>query len=165
MKFQTRVLEISKSSQNIFIYFAKKDELPTKEIIETLLDSGKDVIVPKCISETEMKCYQINYLNNLRTGAFNILEPNESCKEISKDNIDIYFIPGRKFDTSGNRKGRGKGYFDRLLIDIETKKPIVALAYDNQIQEKLIVKDHDIPVDLILTETKEIRCNDRFSFR
>ena len=89
-------------------------------------------------------------LKELRHSTFGILEPKKIIP-FPKKKIEIFFIPGKKFDKEGNRKGRGKGYFDRFLKDIKGKKPIIGLCYKNQIVAKLDINPWDIPMDKIIT--------------
>ena len=68
-------------------------------------------------------------------------------------NIDLVIIPGLVFDNNLTRHGRGKGYYDRYLQDINAFK--CAIAYDFQVIKdgSLERKKHDIPMDIIITET------------
>lgn len=74
-----------------------------------------------------------------------VLPPDPAPK-----NIDIYIIPGVAFDRSGNRLGRGGGYYDRLLADVTV--PIIGLAYRCQIVPGLPVEKYDIPVSILIHE-------------
>jgi 5-formyltetrahydrofolate cyclo-ligase len=159
------IIALCQQYQSIFIYVSKEDEFPTRDIISNLLKAKKNIIVPKCISNEQLACYKINNFNDLTFGMFDILEPKTDCSQIDKDDIELFIVPGRYFDFEGNRQGRGKGYFDRFLMDIKGKKPIVALAYEYQLRNKLVQDDHDVQVDLIITEKRRIICNDKFNFK
>ena len=71
-------------------------------------------------------------------------------------NIDVIIVPGLAFDQSGNRLGFGSGYYDKFLNSqsIEYK---IALAFDFQVVDKIDIIEHDVPMDLIITENRTIK--------
>jgi len=73
--------------------------------------------------------------------------------------MDLLVVPGSVFDEVGNRIGQGIGFFDRLLSQIRGRIPIVALAFEVQIVSDVPVSKKDVPVDLIVTEKRVIRCS------
>jgi 5-formyltetrahydrofolate cyclo-ligase len=63
-------------------------------------------------------------------------------------------VPAVAFDKDGNRLGRGKGFYDRLLN--HTKAVKIGVAYDFQLVDEIPVEPHDIPVDRVITPMAEI---------
>ncbi|HIC83915.1 MAG TPA: 5-formyltetrahydrofolate cyclo-ligase, partial [Nitrososphaerales archaeon] len=89
----------------------------------------------------------------MKTNNLGILEPTDG--EICT-NIDVIIVPGLAFDQSGNRLGFGSGYYDKFLNSqsIEYK---IALAFDFQVVDKIDIIEHDVPMDLIITENRTIK--------
>lgn len=81
-----------------------------------------------------------------------------------KDNVGEFFnpehgastlvlIPGLAFDRSGNRLGRGKGYYDRFLAQPGMENAIkVGICWDLQIIQDVPVSAHDVTMDWVVTE-------------
>ena len=63
-------------------------------------------------------------------------------------------VPAIAYDRNGNRVGRGKGYYDRLLADTRALK--VGVGYDFQLVDEVDAETHDIPVDMVITESYRI---------
>jgi 5-formyltetrahydrofolate cyclo-ligase len=168
MFYENRLLEILENYERIFIYVSKNEEIPTKNLIKILLESNKKVIVPKSHPKTNtISPHLITSLDDLEEGNYGIMEPKSNLPEYDKSIIDIYVVPGTKFDLQGNRKGHGRGYMDRFLENVKNQKPIIALCYESQLVEKLDsskMNGWDIPVDLILTDRREVLCNDKYNF-
>ena len=61
-------------------------------------------------------------------------------------------MPGIAFDKSGHRLGYGKGIYDQLLTDFSGVK--IGLAYDFQIVDKAPHEQHDLKIDLLISENK-----------
>ena len=62
-------------------------------------------------------------------------------------------MPGLAFSKSGDRLGRGKGYYDRFLSKCrENNKNLctVALAFKEQITENIPTDAHDTKIDMVL---------------
>ncbi len=110
-----------KSAQTILMYCSLDDEVDTHGVLDQLVVAGKTVLLPVVVSETEMELRRYTCPEDLQSGFFNILEP---IGEVFTDyaQIDLAVIPGMSFDRRGNRLGRGKGYYDRLL-------PLLTNAY------------------------------------
>lgn len=72
---------------------------------------------------------------------------------LTKENIDLVFVPGIVFDSRGYRIGYGKGYYDKWLVDTEISKRI-GLAYEVQLTDKLPIGQYDLPVGKLLTEKR-----------
>ena len=58
-------------------------------------------------------------------------------------------VPGVAFDRTGNRLGRGGGYYDRFLSGFQGVTAAVAFSF--QLLDQIPIEKHDIPVDLVVT--------------
>lgn len=86
----------------------------------------------------------------MRLGAFHIEEPSGD-ELIPIENIEMVVVPAIAYDRRGNRVGRGKGFYDRLLAD--TKATKVGVAYDFQLVDDIDSEPHDVKVDVVITES------------
>lgn len=152
--------ETYKTARGIFIYIGFGSEINTKIIIKEALNSGKEVYVPKVIKK-DMILIKIDSLENLVTSSYGILEPVGDKSDFDVNKLGLIVMPGVAFDKAGNRLGYGGGYYDKFLEhnQIECKK--IALAYDFQVLENLEVEEHDIKVDLIITENQVINIKNK----
>ena len=69
------------------------------------------------------------------TGKFGVREPAAHCAEIPLEKFDLVLVPGMAFDLRGNRLGRGRGFYDRLLENISGVK--CGVGYDFQLLENI----------------------------
>ena len=83
------------------------------------------------------------------SGIYGIAEPTG---EIFTDYAAIEFIvvPGVAFDAKGNRLGRGKGYYDRLLPRIPSAYK-AGICFPFQLVEEVPAESFDIRMDIIIT--------------
>ena len=65
--------------------------------------------------------------------------------------IDVFLVPGLAFDRKGNRLGRGKGCYDRILSQSSGLKIGVAGTYQI-FNENIPVETHDVSMDMLCTE-------------
>jgi len=74
----------------------------------------------------------------------------QSGKEISWESLDLYIVPGVAFDIHGNRLGRGRGFYDKLLAHVTVPK--IGLAYSIQVLAEVPHSSYDVPMDMVVTE-------------
>jgi 5-formyltetrahydrofolate cyclo-ligase len=111
--------------------------------------SKKRIVLP-VISGEDLHFYPYTGKENLKKGVFGISEP-VSGKLIPPDQIDLFVVPGFAFDATCNRLGRGKGYYDRYLSDIN--KPVIGLCFDFQLIENIPCEKHDQKMTFVITES------------
>lgn len=68
----------------------------------------------------------------------------------SKQKADLYIIPGVAFDREGNRLGRGRGFYDRLLKAV--KAPKIGIAFEKQMVAQVPHTKYDVPMTMVVTE-------------
>ncbi len=68
---------------------------------------------------------------------------------------DLILVPGVAFDLRRGRMGRGGGYYDRWLAR-QGNVPSIGICFDLQIVTEVVCEPHDIRVDRIITEAREI---------
>lgn len=98
-----------------------------------------------------MEAVEIREFSELIHGAYDILEPKNTRFKIDERCIDVSYVPGVAFDSSGKRIGYGGGYYDRFLNKLEKHSKKIALCYDFQVLDDIPVEAHDILVDDIIT--------------
>jgi 5-formyltetrahydrofolate cyclo-ligase len=88
---------------------------------------------------------------SMKTGHHKIAEPTSGRVVLP----ELLLVPCVGFDDDGYRLGYGGGYYDRTLAAWPAaKKPItVGIAYEACRIRALEREAHDIPLDLIVTET------------
>jgi len=69
-------------------------------------------------------------------------------RAIELPEVDLMVVPALAADRTGNRLGRGKGFYDRALEQIRAKK-IIALVHDDEFFATIPVDAHDAPIDAV----------------
>ena len=127
-------------------------EVRTKPLIEHALSENKNVMVPVYHGVNQLPSHStINNLDSLEMTQFGIEQPTEESVILAElTNAGIILVPCLAVDKSGNRIGMGGGFYDRILSRLSTTK--IVLAFDFQIIDSLPAEEHDIKVNLIVTE-------------
>jgi 5-formyltetrahydrofolate cyclo-ligase len=89
---------------------------------------------------------------DLIRGAFGVMEPKpEICPATDPAEAEIIFVPGLAFTHHGERLGRGRGYYDRILAQLPHSVLRVGVCFGPQIVESLPTDTHDREVDVIVS--------------
>jgi len=110
------------------------------------------------VVDGDVLSFYSNESQNWTLNQFKIEEPSQKTKRIELSNIEGVLLPGIAFDLKGGRLGSGKAFYDKTLKNYSGLK--VGVAYSVQITESLPSSEHDIPVDVIVTEKDIIAINE-----
>ena len=133
-------------ADKILIYHSLPDELPTHRFIEKW-SKIKRFFLPR-VNGLNLEILPYDK-STLKLGAFHIEEPQGDAT-VSVRDIDLIIVPGVGYDPSGNRVGRGKGYYDRLLADSKAIK--IGIAYEFQVVDHIETEAHDQKVDIVISD-------------
>lgn len=151
-------LDSYESSTLVMFYLTYGSEVITDLMIKEVLVDGKDVAVPVIQSPGDgiMTAVRINKIEDCYEKVYGIRQPEFNENDVvSKEDIDLIFVPGIVFDLNGYRIGYGKGYYDRWLEGTDISKRI-GLAFEVQLTNKIPNGQYDLPVSKILTEKRII---------
>lgn len=134
-------------AETILLYYSLPDEVQTHDFVEKW-SWNKNITLPVVKGE-ELELRRYTGKQDLQKGSYGIEEPQgELFTDYEK--IDLAIIPGVAFDRQGNRLGRGKGYYDRLLKQLKAYK--IGICFDFQICEQIPTEEFDKPMDEIWSE-------------
>jgi 5-formyltetrahydrofolate cyclo-ligase len=88
-------------------------------------------------------------------GGNKIFQPLPFQPLVPPEQIAAVLVPGLGFTPQGQRLGRGAGFYDRYL-SLVPQALRVGVAFELQIVDTLPCEEHDLPVDIILTESRLI---------
>ncbi|MBN1240558.1 MAG: 5-formyltetrahydrofolate cyclo-ligase, partial [Gammaproteobacteria bacterium] len=71
---------------------------------------------------------------------------------------DVVLVPLLGFDRAGYRLGYGGGYYDRTLDAMASRPICVGVGHDLGRLDTIHPQPHDIPMDMIVTESGVVRC-------
>ena len=141
-------MESFRKARNIYVYISFRSEMPTKTLIERMIDDDKTVAVPK-IEGGEMHFYPIRSLSDCRLGVMGILEPDGKGEPFTLPGLCL--TPGLAFDKDGYRLGYGGGFYDRFFA----QHPYIertGIGFSCQIYERIPRQPHDIRLQTIVTD-------------
>lgn len=135
-------------SQTILMYYSLPDEVYTHDAVEVLARQGKTVLLPKVIDSENMEIRVYRNKEDLAEGSYGIMEPKgQLFTDYGK--ITTAVIPGMSFDSSYNRLGRGKGYYDRFLKKIPLAYKI-GVCFDFQKEKDIPHEENDVKMDTVI---------------
>lgn len=143
-------------SKTVLFYLDVRSEVRTRHDLDNALASGKKIVVPYCV-DGELELFHLTNPEELEVGMYRILEPKAELRtveahKVDVKEIDLIIVPGVAFDREGGRTGHGKGYYDKLLEHARPDTPLVALAFECQLFDKIPMQDHDVYMDKVITE-------------
>ena len=119
--------------------------------IEPLLCKTRATALPRWAGDGYEPAKITNLTEDICPGRFGVREPASGCSSLDWSEIDVMLIPGLAFDAEGNRIGRGGGFYDRFLANVQVVK--VGLCYDDLILQKIPNEPHDVPMDIVVAQT------------
>lgn len=129
-------------------YASFRSEVPTGPLIDSLLERGVVVAVPRIHdAEGTLTLVAIASRKDLAPGTLGIPEPVGSKIAL---HADLHLVPGVAFDRHGGRVGYGRGFYDRFLAEMPA--PAWGLAYGFQVLEALPLEAHDVELSGVVTE-------------
>ena len=187
-----------RSSQSMCLFLSMPTgEIQTDELIQDALQAGKKVFVPRIEkkrnntiesntsstsatpSASNMQLLQVQSSKDLlsfKPNRWQIREPDlidangaprleaGDCPE-----LDLVLCPGLGFDSSRRRLGHGKGYYDKWLTDMRSKraargltKPVrlIGIGLDDQLVDVVPTGVNDVPLDEVITNSKHFTQKD-----
>jgi 5-formyltetrahydrofolate cyclo-ligase len=148
-------------AQRVLLFCPLTDELDVWPLVVEAVRTGRRVALPRF--RPDAQCYEAAVVEDLQrdvvVGSFGIREPAERCAVQPLNQLDLALVPGLGFDARGRRLGRGKGYYDRLLPEVNGLR--CGVAIDCQIVPEVPAEPHDCSVDYILTPTRWLACRAR----
>ena len=135
------------ASKTILLFYSLGDEVHTHDFVEKW-HAAKKILLP-VVKGDVLVLRHYTGKECLQAGAFNIEEPTgENFTDY--DEIQMAVVPGLSFDKQGNRLGRGKGYYDKLLPLLHTYN--IGICHQFQAREEMPTEPFDRKMDEVWTE-------------
>ena len=146
-------LQDSNVSAVIATYAATDGEIDLAAFNQWAQVAGKTVAFPVVETETAISLRTWASGAALEPGAFEIPEP-VGGSPLDFAGCDLVLTPGVAFGRSGERLGRGRGYYDQALAFLAAaprpaKPLIIGISHDFQLLPELPVGRDDIAMDAI----------------
>jgi 5-formyltetrahydrofolate cyclo-ligase len=119
---------------------------------------GKLTSFPAFDSETGMMIFRKARIQDLVSKTDfgpKISGPDESASEVVPG---LILIPGIAFSATGDRLGRGKGFYDKYLGKPKFKGVKIGICFSIQLVDSIPTEEHDVALDYIVTEKEIIKC-------
>lgn len=148
---QVEVLPEFLKTQVVLLYWSMADEVQTHAFVNRWY-RDKMLLLP-CVDGDDLRLRQYTGPECMVAGEqFGIGEPDASLPEYTDlDAVEMIIVPGVAFDHKGNRMGRGRGFYDRLLKSTPNAMKI-GVAYDFQMLNSIPVEPHDVKMDRVISE-------------
>lgn len=140
-------------AERILMYHSLPDELSTRAFL-TKWSNRKRFYLPR-VNGVNLEILPYDE-TRLELGAFHIEEPTGN-DVVNPDDIDLIIVPGVAYDNRGNRVGRGKGFYDRLLRSMRAIK--IGIGYEFQIVNEIQAESHDVKMDLVISPSSCVVVN------
>ena len=137
-------------AENVLMYHSLPDELQTHSFLDKWA-GRKRFFLPR-VNGVNLDILPYDK-SRLHLGSFHIEEP-DGDETASVEEMEMIVVPAVAYDKKGNRMGRGKGYYDRLMENSKATK--VGVAYDFQMIDEIDSEAHDVKVDIVITERRTI---------
>jgi len=146
---QVEALEAFRRAHTVLLYWSMDDEVQTHDFVNRWYRE-KCLLLP-CVDGDDLRLRQYTGPECLKAGEqFGIGEPT-GPEYTDLDSVELIIVPGVAFDSKGNRMGRGRGFYDRLLKSTPNAYK-VGVGFDFQMVEEVPVEEFDVGMDRVVSE-------------
>jgi len=134
---------------SVGVFVAHDGEPDLMPLVQWLWDNDVVVALPVLLDDPNdfsMRFVQWERDDVLQPGRYDIPVP-PSGQAIELDTVLVSFTG---FDASGNRIGRGGGFFDRYLAT--TNANVIGVGFEAQRMQQVPVESHDQPLPMVVTD-------------
>ena len=136
----------------IMLYLSTALEVDTAPLALRAWQAGKTVVVPKVSwDQRRMLPVEISSLKDGLTTTGPVREPIAGTP-MPVSMIDMVIVPGVGFTPTGQRIGRGMGFYDRFLAQADFIGVSCGLAFEEQIVDNLPTLDHDMSLSMLASD-------------
>lgn len=140
-----------KSHYHVFLPIVKQQEVDTEFLLHLLSGKDKHIVVSRSDFGTgAMDHVLLEDGIRIRKNAYGIPEPIDGTA-VPAELLDVIFVPLLAFDTSGNRVGYGKGFYDRFLAGCRPDAVKVGLSFFDPVDPWEDVFESDVKLDYCVT--------------
>ena len=131
-----------------------KNEADIIPFLEELLIKRFELYFCRVKGDT-LEAVKISSFEELESGNFGVKEPRLEIDATHHQSFDCILVPGVVFSEDCHRLGYGKGFYDKLLKDVDGLK--IGVGFDFQVIKELPIEEHDVALDLVVTESGTYR--------
>jgi len=153
-------LDLAKRAERIALYAALPYEIPTRLLFDAVIEKTGAALLPRTTDPIGLEFFAVERWEDLRPGAFGVLEPQPDRTAVRLRPDDLVVVPGVAFDPAGYRLGHGKGYYDRAFAaELGDSPTLVGFGYEFQIVKAVPHDQRDRQMDAIVTDQKVRDCS------
>ncbi len=142
-------LSLHPECRNVAIFAALPGEPDLLPLVK--LHQERRWLLPKVLGDALSFHEVTDPESELITGAFGIREPRADSPLVAIPEIDVFLCPGLAFDLLGNRLGRGRGFYDRMLEMARSDAHKLGVCLPFQVVNDTFPEPHDIRMDALIT--------------
>ena len=146
----------SEGESDILVFYPLSDEVDIRPVFDEIRESGHRLYFP-VTSDDDMDFFLAGESFDFRPAALGVMEPVDKSRPYRYGRGQtICLTPGTVFSIKKQRKGRGKGYYDRFFSD----KPDIfkiGVTTEAQIVDEMETNPWDVDMDAVVTEERIIR--------
>jgi 5-formyltetrahydrofolate cyclo-ligase len=131
-------------ANNVASYHPLPTEPDVSEFNREFARAG-NLLLPRIVGQELEFAY-----GELVPGSLGIMEP--IGESFPLDAIELFLVPALAVDRLGNRLGKGRGYYDRVLKRSVAKA--LAVVFDGEIVELIEAQEHDVRMQYVVTPTQ-----------
>jgi 5-formyltetrahydrofolate cyclo-ligase len=135
-------------------------ELDPAPALEAVSQRGGRVAYPRVGAPEAALAFHLPAGAPLVPGRFGLREPPPDSVEVPAADLDVVVVPGIAFDVGGRRLGFGGGFYDRTFGSDAVggrRPPLIGLCFDLQVVARCPAGPDDVPVDVVVTESRVLR--------
>ena len=137
----------------ICAYVPLKNEVDINSLLRHLLEKDYSLFLPR-FEGGKLAFRRTQNLSELERGPLGNLESLITNEELDPKVLSHVLIPGRAFDRSGGRLGRGNGGYDHWIDGQRKENPETVfwgVCFECQLTHEIPMEAHDERVDAVVT--------------
>lgn len=134
---------------HLFLTLERRNEVDTSFFLNLFFKIGVRVFVPKVVGDKLISA-EIKPGSELAVNRWGIKEPKSDTDENIRE-YDYILTPVLYCDQHGNRVGYGKGFYDGLFAQVDSRCPKIGLNFFAPKETVDDLNSRDVPLDYLVT--------------